>query len=63
MSQTIEHCMECHSPIKQQVYAIYHGEEVVGHLCEKCWTGHRMKPIRGRSPLDKLAKLKEELEK
>ncbi|WCK52375.1 hypothetical protein PP175_13000 [Aneurinibacillus sp. Ricciae_BoGa-3] len=62
MSQTAEHCMECNALIKQPVYAIYQGEEVAGHLCDKCWSRHRMKPLRERSPFEKLAKLKEQLE-
>jgi uncharacterized protein YlaI len=70
-NESVERCMECDDTINTKTYAIYRSknnssrsndpEEIVGYLCEKCRSKHKIKPVRNVNELEKLIKLKDSL--
>ncbi|MEW9668914.1 hypothetical protein [Ammoniphilus sp. 3BR4] len=58
-----ELCLECGSLVHEQIYAVYTGkdEEIAGFLCDSCRQKKKVKGLRNKNELHKLAALKEML--
>lgn len=55
-----ELCLECAGVVRERIYAVYTGkdEEIAGFLCDSCRLKKKVKGLRGKNDLHKLAALK-----